>query len=698
MYSYLLETRSHTDIIHRTIPCSGFESKILTTKPLLRLHRVSQNSLVFLTFAPNKVKRFEHSLGVMHLAGKLFQSAISNTATDNLNEIFKLFNAELMKWINDRDNKQKKKEIYGVLFNDKKNYQLEGRVPPFVGIYNAHTPPQVELNNRFLYVTMYQGLRIAGLLHDVGHLPYSHTLEEVLGILRNKWGLLSDTEINKTQRNFINRIENYSNDNNDNIKLHEAITIKLIPIIESECMAAVNKELETISDAEKIDYLCMCMYSFEVARRILDSRSNDRGSIYNILHQLISGTLDADRLDYVSRDLLCSGVCKDIINYERLFMFLSFEKNVDREKNILIDSPYVLTAASKTVTDIEEFLRKRWKSYRDVNYHHSVHKSELMMRSILIELSEISIKSGIDKANDSEDISEDFLTGIISVLNALAEEVNDEKIAEVFLRLDDAWLDTLIKRKNNRCNMVDELVYGRTNYQSVIKRFEDFFSLDEKVYENMWKYCNSDDVDSSNLTFRQLFDALEKKYNTILSNEDGEHDDVLDRIDYIEKAVFDAFIEADEENYKEYVFANHKFLINDIIDSMNKLYTVDIANYGSRSKSYKDAFFSKVNQRLHDEISDSESDPTVMIGVISLNDGIGNDCIIRGKNALEQFCFFSGLQGYLYTESLLLPSLHFYCKNNVDANEKIEQLARIISEVFRDDIFACAKDIISKIE
>ncbi|GHU44449.1 hypothetical protein FACS1894111_11740 [Clostridia bacterium] len=97
MTNFLFKTRSHTDIIHKTIPYSGLEDKILATKPLLRLHRVSQNSLVFLTFASNKVKRFEHSLGVMHLAGKLLQSAVSNTEREILNKMLLSFGTELEK-------------------------------------------------------------------------------------------------------------------------------------------------------------------------------------------------------------------------------------------------------------------------------------------------------------------------------------------------------------------------------------------------------------------------------------------------------------------------------------------------------------------------------------------------------------------------------------------------------------------------
>jgi HD superfamily phosphohydrolase len=205
-------------------------------------------------------------------------------------------------------------------------------------------------------------------LHDVGHLPYSHTLENVLEILKEKWSKASQKS--QTQTEYINLFNNYKKEKDDT--LHEAISLKLFPVVENECIKLVLGELDVskddrkITEQEKSNYLAFCLYSFEIARRILTKDKNS--VIHNVLGKIISGTLDADRLDYVSRDLLCSGVSTNIINYERMFTFVSFEEN-HGEKNC-----FPLTIPTKTIGDVEEFLRKRWRIFRDINFHHSVHK------------------------------------------------------------------------------------------------------------------------------------------------------------------------------------------------------------------------------------------------------------------------------------------------------------------------------------
>ena len=66
------------DIVHGSIMYSGIEREILGTPIFNRLHRVLQSSLVYLTYPSNKVKRFEHRVGVMDLAGKMFFMSICN--------------------------------------------------------------------------------------------------------------------------------------------------------------------------------------------------------------------------------------------------------------------------------------------------------------------------------------------------------------------------------------------------------------------------------------------------------------------------------------------------------------------------------------------------------------------------------------------------------------------------------------------
>jgi HD superfamily phosphohydrolase len=98
------------DPIHGDIELGEAELEILDSPEMQRLRRVKQLSFCSLVYPGANHTRFEHSLGTMHLAGKIAR--------------------------------------------------------------------RLRLDEE-----MTQKLRIAGLLHDVGHLPFSHSLEGVLG-----WG------------------------------------------------------------------------------------------------------------------------------------------------------------------------------------------------------------------------------------------------------------------------------------------------------------------------------------------------------------------------------------------------------------------------------------------------------------------------------------------------------------------------------
>ncbi len=104
------------DPVHGYIPMSAVEKDLIDAPPVQRLRRLRQLSGAHLTYPGAEHSRFSHSLGVMHLAGKIAA-------------------------------------------------RLEG-----LGLLSEED---------------HQKVRIAGLLHDVGHGPFSHIYEEVLDKYRS---------------------------------------------------------------------------------------------------------------------------------------------------------------------------------------------------------------------------------------------------------------------------------------------------------------------------------------------------------------------------------------------------------------------------------------------------------------------------------------------------------------------------------
>jgi HD superfamily phosphohydrolase len=121
--------RSHElrDPIHVFIRLSSEERRVLDSRPFQRLRYIHQLALTYLVYPGATHRRFEHSLGVMELAGRIF-----DVVTDPAHVT-----------------------------------DLVGRAVPEIG-----DPEKLGYWRKVL--------RMAALCHDIGHLPFSHAAEHEL--------------------------------------------------------------------------------------------------------------------------------------------------------------------------------------------------------------------------------------------------------------------------------------------------------------------------------------------------------------------------------------------------------------------------------------------------------------------------------------------------------------------------------------
>ena len=124
MVKYLHEIR---DPIHVFVKLTDEERKVVNSRPFQRLRHIHQLALTYLVYPGATHKRFEHSLGVMELASRVFDIV---TNPNNISP-----------------------EIHGNL-------------------------EQIGNPEKLSYWRTI--LRVAALLHDVGHLPFSHAAEREL--------------------------------------------------------------------------------------------------------------------------------------------------------------------------------------------------------------------------------------------------------------------------------------------------------------------------------------------------------------------------------------------------------------------------------------------------------------------------------------------------------------------------------------
>jgi len=179
-----------------------------------------------------------------------------------------------------------------------------------LGAYHLMRNALHELRNKGVEITREedQAAKIAILLHDIGHGPFSHALENVL-------------------------IEGMD---------HESISLLMM------------KELNKQFDGQ--------------LQMALDIFTN----VYpkNFLHQLISGQLDVDRMDYLTRDSFFSGVSEGVIGYDRILKMLTVNNGE-------------LMVEEKGIYSIEKFLVSRRLMYWQVYLHKTVVCAEQMLKRII---------------------------------------------------------------------------------------------------------------------------------------------------------------------------------------------------------------------------------------------------------------------------------------------------------------------------
>jgi HD superfamily phosphohydrolase len=250
---------------------------------------------------------------------------------------------------------------------------VHSRLHHSLGAYHLMCNALAELKGKGVEISTEEelGAKLAILLHDMGHGPFSHALEKQL----------------------IPGVD------------HESISIMLMGKLNEE----MNGRLAT-------------------AIEIFTGRHPKR-----FLHQLISGQLDVDRLDYLIRDSFFTGVAEGVVSYDRILKMLTVK---DGE----------LMVEEKAIYSIEKFLVSRRLMYWQVYIHKTVLAAEMMLVKIIQRAKELMGKD-IDVHAASPEL-DFFLTN-----NSNATRLEEHLSA--FCRLDDHDVMTTIK---NWCHHPDKIL------------------------------------------------------------------------------------------------------------------------------------------------------------------------------------------------------------------------------------------------
>ncbi|MDD5372822.1 MAG: hypothetical protein PHO62_05290 [Sulfurimonas sp.] len=427
------------DTIFSHIEYTKFEGKILQTKILSRLQFITQNALAYFAFPSINTKRYIHSLGTMHLASHMYKGALLNANS----ELRTLFLDDIYKVI-------KKIELdLGIdvkiqkcsLFEDDTLYQF------LIPLKNS--------KEKYAYLLSLQALRLAGLLHDAGHLPFSHQVEYALQNLYEKLSQLQDT--NKEQKTFLMFYEQIT-DKNFKV-LHEAMGLEFTKMLfEYE----IGQSFSQTIDKKYIQLI------YRLVDCILQNVKFG-GFDFGVLHSFIDSTVDADRLDYINRDMLASGYIGGAVDLLRI---------AKQAVLTTVKEDYYISFFDSAILDIEHMLEMRFNLYKKVIFNHQIAKKDAMLENLIIYLSnQYFIKEKEQKLGD------------ISMLWKFLDEQKDEKRLDTISLLDENWLISLFKEEyfllkysdkkdiQKTLMIFEEVLFGKKHFNSIWKNLNDLYEV-----------------------------------------------------------------------------------------------------------------------------------------------------------------------------------------------------------------------------
>lgn len=258
------------DPIHGFIHISRNELKLVESRAFRRLRHIKQLALTYLVYPGAMHTRFEHSLGVMELATRAFE-AIQKKSGEQL------------------DTNLKK-----------------------IGMTAAAAKSL---------------LRATTLLHDVGHLPFSHGGDAVL-----------------------------PKKNGEPAK-HEQVSITFIR--ESELFTLLEKDIYN----GVVGHIALLLGEGQVPPELL------------ILKRLIDGQFDADKMDYLNRDSLHCGVGYGNFDYLRLLETLRAEESAEGGLELSLDRGGIHT--------LEAMMLARYWMFTQVYYHKTRRIFDIYLRRYL---------------------------------------------------------------------------------------------------------------------------------------------------------------------------------------------------------------------------------------------------------------------------------------------------------------------------
>jgi HD superfamily phosphohydrolase len=296
--------RRFRDLVHGFVYLTPAECEVVDHQLFQRLRHIRQNDVASFVYPSLNVTRFEHSLGCCHVAGRI--SANLRLSED---------------WPSYEDAVRAGLDLGGDDFE--------------------------------------QVCRLYALLHDIGHLPFSHLFETAL---EDHAARVFATE--PGERRLKKLCEDWFGPS-DFKKPHEAFGRMAAAKILKDATsipAAVRRRVQELMDAKKFP----------------------RDHLLQPVKQLIDSEVDADRIDSTARDGKLAGGEYGSYDIERLCSGVRLVKNPWGE---VVGSPaWELGYSRKALSSLEGLLLDRYRTHTWIHFHHRVVATKCAMRVLIARL------------------------------------------------------------------------------------------------------------------------------------------------------------------------------------------------------------------------------------------------------------------------------------------------------------------------
>ena len=286
-----------------------------------------------------------------------------------------------------------------------------------LGVYEIVRRMVTEVKSLCVELTEYEKVcvMLAGLLHDVGHGPFSHAFEN---------------------------ITNHS---------HEEYTAKII-LGNTE----LNAILRDVSEKLPQDIVSIIQHTHE----------ND------ILNQIVSGQLDADRMDYLLRDSYFTATSYGQFDLERILRTMRVRKTAEGRK--------VIVVKYTGIHSVEDYIMARYQMYWQVYYHPVARSYEAVFIQLFNRLKDI-FKVDKDYFEDMKVLIPFLEKSEVSVDEYFKLDENSLLYCCALIQdKEDKIAADLARRLQNR-NLFEYVDYNEENLAQIKNMLEEN-NLDERYY------------------------------------------------------------------------------------------------------------------------------------------------------------------------------------------------------------------------